>query len=426
MTEREFQAVRTRFERFVKQMFRDVPYSPRRYWAQVHAHGLLLEGRRKSCGAIAYRLGEEDAEAREQSLQQFLYQSPWEWEPVRRRLAQAMVKALGPGGGWIFDDTAFPKKGSHSVGVARQHCGTLGKQDNCQVGVSLSYATAKGAMPLDFALYLPEEWVENPARRKEAKLPEEVVFKTKGELALEGMDRLLKWGLPQPEVVVADADYGRPTHLREALKARRLQYVLAVEGKLVAWREPRGKRPESLQAIAHALPPEAWKHVTWREGTTGKLSSRFARVRVQTATQWEKGRQPGSEEWLLIEWPEAQEEPENYWLSNLPQHLSLRKLVFWAKSRWAIEQNYQEMKQHLGLEHCEGRSWQGWHHHVTMVLLALAFVLTERLRQAEKGGEPYQAFPRSWDGSRNTSASTMAVASAAAKPAGSSLGLEVL
>jgi len=431
MTTRELEACRKRLEAFAGELLSSLPYRKQSRWAQVYLRGLLLEGRRKSCQPMAERLPDGD----EQCLQQFLNQSPWEWEPVRAEVARKMTAMLGSGGGWIVDDTGFPKQGKHSVGVARQYSGTLGKRGNCQVGVSLSYATPKGAMPLDWALYLPKEWTDDRSRCERVGVPAEVQFQTKWQLALELIDHLLSWGVPAPEVVVTDAGYGSTTEFRQGLAKRHLRYVVEVEHTLVAWTQPQRREapvrqksqegrprvpkykdapaPESLKAIALALPRAAWRKVTWREGTKGKMNSRFTRLRVQPAHGWQQGKAELPLVWLLMQWPEEAKAPTKYWLSDLPEDTSMRTLVRWAKSRWAVEMNYRELKDHLGLDHFEGRGWAGWHHHVTMVMLAFAFVLSERLRR-RKGGQS-SPFPRSWAGSSSSSppgpASALSVAS---------------
>ena len=421
MTRRELQACRKRLERYAEEMFQPLGRLQRRILGQAYLRGLLLEGRRKSVQPMAQRLAPDSPrqEADEQALQQFLNQSPWDWGPVRQRVAQKIVQALGPGGGWIIDDTGFVKQGNHSVGVARQYSGTLGKTGNCQIGVSLSYSTPQGTMPLDWALYLPESWAEDGPRRARVGVPEAVAFQTKWELALALIDDARAWKLPPPEVVLADAAYGSVTEFREGLTERKLPYVVEVESTLAAWRQPQrreapvratGRRgrprglkyrkapaPEGLKQIALSLPPSAWRTVTWREGTRGKMSSRFARVRVQPAHGWRQGHEELPEVWLLLEWPEGAEAPTKYWLSDLPEATSLHTLVRWARSRWGVEMNYRELKDHVGLDHFEGRGWRGWHHHMTLVMVAFGFVLLERLRQAKKG-DPCRAFPTSWGG----------------------------
>lgn len=412
MTTRELEACQKRLERFAGEMLGSLRDHRQGHWAQVYLRGLLLEGRRKSCQPMAERLPDGE----EQALQQFLNQSPWAWEPVRARIAKQMTAALGEGGGWIVDDTGFPKQGKHSVGVARQYSGTLGKRGNCQIGVSISYATPKGAMPLDWALYLPKAWTDDRERCERVGVPVEVEFQTRWQLALGLIDDLLSWGVPAPEVVVVEAGYGSTTEFRQGLGERDLRYVAEVEHTLVAW--PQGAtpvgRPQGLKAIALRLPKSAWRQVTWREGSKGPMRSRFARLRVQPAHHWQRSSIELPVVWLLIEWPEEAQAPTKYWLSDLPEDTSRRTLVRWAKSRWAVEMNYREMKDHLGLDHFEGRGWAGWHHHVTMVMLAFAFVLSERLRRRKKGRS--SVFPRSWAGSNNFSPPGPASVSPAASP----------
>jgi SRSO17 transposase len=432
MTTRELEACRKRLEGFAGELLGSLRDHRQGRWAQVYLRGLLLEGRRKSCQPMAERLPDGD----EQALQQFLNQSPWDWEQVREAIAKKMSAALGEGGCWIVDDTGFPKQGKHSVGVARQYSGTLGKRGNCQVGVSLSYATPKGAMPLEWALYLPKEWTDDQSRCERVGVPAQVQFQTKWQLALELIDRVLSWGVPAPEVVVVDAGYGSTTEFRQGLTERQLRYVAEVEHTLVAWTQPQRRdapvrqrsqagrprvpkyrdapAPESLKAIALALPTAAWRKVTWREGTKGKMSSRFTRLRVQPAHGWQQGKAALPLVWLLIEWPTEAKAPTKYWLSDLSEDTTMRPLVRWAKSRWAVEMNYREMKDHLGLDHFEGRGWAGWHHHVTLVMLAFAFVLSERLRR-RKGGQS-SPFPRSWAGSSSFSPPGPESASSAAYP----------
>jgi SRSO17 transposase len=432
MTTRELEACRKRLEAFAGELLGSLRDYRQGQWAQVYLRGLLLESRRKSVQPMAERL----PDGNEQNLQQFLNQSPWKWEPVREAIAKKMTAALGEGGCWIADDTGFPKQGKHSVGVARQYSGTLGKRGNCQIGVSVSYATPRGAMPLEWALYLPKEWTDDSARCARVGVPAEGQFQTKWELALRLIDALLSRGVPTPEVIVVDAGYGNITEFRQGLAQRHLRSVAEVEHTLVGWTQPQRRdapvrqkgqegrprvpkyrdapAPESLQVMALALPSSAWRKVTWREGTKGTMSSRFARLRVQPAHGWQQGKAELPLVWLLIEWPEEAKAPTKYWLSDLPEETALRPLVRWAKSRWAVEMNYREMKDHLGLDHFEGRGWAGWHHHVTMVMLAFAFLLSERLR-LRKGGHS-SPFPRSWAGSSSFSPRGPGSASSAANP----------
>jgi SRSO17 transposase len=337
-----------------------------------------------------------------QALQQFVNQSPWSTQEVRASLARKVEKEFVPEAYRVIDEVSFRKQGEHSVGVARQYCGALGKTANCQVAVTLDLGTEESSTPLDWALYLPEKWVNDPVRRKKAGVPEEITFKTKSELALDLIDEVKGWGL-QVRPVLADSAYGDGFEFRQGLRERGSDYVVQVSGDLTAWTEDPhppeppmkqgGKIPRrrfyakdfpparSLCQIAKDLPSRSWKKVTWREGTKGPLSSRFARVIVWMANGLVQGKmlEVPSEE-LLIEWPEGDKEPWKYWLSSFPpQQTSFRGLVRRAKGRFRIEQDYEEMKGEVGLDHFEGRSWQGWHHHVTLVTLAYAFLTLEKM-----------------------------------------------
>jgi SRSO17 transposase len=305
----------------------------------------------------------------------------------------------GPITAWILDDTGFPKKGTHSVGVARQYCGQLGKQDNCQVAVSLSLANDEGSLPVAFDLYLPEEWANDPVRRTKAGVPKSFAFRTKPQIALEQIRRALAEGLP-PGVVLGDAAYGIETDFRTALTAVSLSYVLGVQSTLGVWppgRGPlppkpwsgKGRRPKlqrrdaehqpvSAKDLAFTLPPSAWQTVSWRAGSRGDLSGRFATVRVRPSHRDYWRAEPHPEEWLLIEWPAGDKEPSKYWLSTLPATTTLVDLVHMAKLRWRIERDYQDLKQELGLDHYEGRGWRGFHHHATLCIAAYGFLVRER------------------------------------------------
>lgn len=396
-------ALRERLEQFLAHiLFPACSRSQQRHWGSVYVRGLLLDGERKSVGAMAERM----PDGNEQAMQQFVSQSTWPFEPVRKRLAQYMEPLLSGEGVWVVDETGFPKKGKHSVGVARQYCGTLGKVGNCQVAVSLHYATPAGSLPLNFRLYLPEEWANNPERCRKAGVPEDAIaYKPKWQIALDLIDEARCWQLVD-QIVNADALYGRVTEFRDGLWERGLQYVVAVDsdhigcwlGAVPATPRPyrgRGRpptrfdygdhRPLSTLQVAQSLPKEAWQEVTWDQGTKGPLRSRFAAVRIHAAHGYREGAPPRPEEWLLIEWPEGEPKPTDYWLSNLPADTPLERLVRLAKMRWHIEQDYQQLKEELGLDHFEGRSWLGWNRHVTLVMIAFAFLLQERLR-GQRGG----------------------------------------
>ncbi len=363
-----------------------------------YVRGLLMDGERKSIEPMADRLPDGDVQA----LQQFVNQSPWPTQEVRASLARKVEQEFVAEAYWLIDEVSFPKQGEHSVGVARQYCGALGKTANCQVAVTLDLGTEQSSTPLDWALYLPEKWINDPVRRKKAGVPEEVTFKTKPELAMDLIDEVKGWGL-QVRPVLADSLYGDVFEFRQGLRNRKADYIVQVSGGLTAWTEnPHpaeppmkggGKVPRkrfyakdfppvrTLCQIAKDLPSRSWKTITWREGTKGPLTSRFARVIVWMANGLVQGKTkevPAEE--LLIEWPEGDKEPWKYWLSSFaPQRTSFRGLVRRAKGRFRVEQDYEEMKVEVGLDHFEGRSWQGWHHHVTLVTLAYAFLTLEKM-----------------------------------------------
>lgn len=364
--------------------------SERRRWGGAYVRGLLETGGRKTAAGMATHAPDGNV----QGLQQFIGQSPWPWEPLRRQLAQRLAGALEPVATWVVDDTGFPKKGTHSVGVARQYAGTMGKVGNCQVAVSLHLATDDAAVPLDFALYLPEEWLEDP-RRQEAGIPDDVTFQPKWMLALELIDRAISWQVPQG-VVTADAGYGNTTEFRAGLAARGLSYAVGIQGSTAVWEDPgtfvtapRGRRgrprskplhvgaPVGVHELSQRWPPERWQRVTWREGTKGPLTSRFAATRVLPSHGYEHGRTKEGTQWLLAEWPEEAAAPAKFWLADLPVDTDLLTLVRCAKIRWWIEQGYQQLKDELGLDHYEGRTFPGWHHHVTMTMLAFGFLALE-------------------------------------------------
>ena len=393
MTGSEIAKCRTRLEQFLADLLEPLGRRERRHWGAVYVRGLLLDGEGKSIEPMAARLPEGNVQA----MQQLIGQSPWLWAPVWQRLAQRMTAELTPDLVWVIDDTGFPKQGHHSVGVARQYSGTLGKTANCQVAVSLHQTAGEESTILDWRLYLPESWTQDPERRAAAGIPEEVKFQTKWELALELIDEAQKWGL-RCGVVLADAGYGEVTEFRQGLETRQLPYAVGIPSTLGVWTKP--PRIQKLKARGQGRPPSAyhygpqrpgtvrevaqkargWKQVRWREGSKGWLESRFDACRVQPSHGFHEGRPPHKEVWLLVEWPRGEKEPTKYFLCDLPEHYPLRRLVRIVKARWKIEQDYQQLKEELGLDHYEGRSWAGWHHHVTLVMLAHAFLTLERLR----------------------------------------------
>ncbi len=317
-----------------------------------------------------------------------------------RELVLPKIERHGPIEAWIIDDTGFPKKGKHSVGVARQYCGQLGKQDNCQVAVSLSLANRHASLPVAYRLYLPEDWAGDDKRRRKAGVPEEIGFRTKPEIALEQITAACKAGLPHG-VVLMDAGYGCNTNLRTSVSALALEYVAGILPNTSVWAPGTGPlppkkwsgtgrpatllrrggkhQPVSVKELALGLPKRAWRSIKWREGAAEWLSSRFARVRVRAANRDYNLTESRPEEWLLVEWPEGEKEPTKYWMSNLPKNIAFRQLVDIAKLRWRIERDYQELKQEVGLGHFEGRGWRGFHHHATLCIAAYGFLVSERV-----------------------------------------------
>jgi len=403
LSERELARVRERLVEFSDEMFESMRRKEQRRWGECYLRGLMLDGKRKSIEPMAARLEDGD----EQCLQQFVNQSPWDEVPVRRALARRMSKELQPEA-WVIDDTGFPKFGKMSAAVARQYSGCLGKVGNCQIGVSINAATEDASCPLNWRLYIPEEWDEetewNKERREKAKLPEDVHHVEKWRQALEMIDELIAWGL-KPPPLLGDGAYGDVTELRTSLEQRELEYVLDVAGSLSAYREdvkpsqpPRGEGrgrppqlryredPCSLKELALQAGKQAAITVTWREGTRGKMNSRFLALRVRPANielrrQAHKQGEELPVRWLICEWPSKEKEPVKYWLSNLPEDTPLRQLVRLAKMRFRIEQDYRELKDGLGLDHFEGRSYTGWNHHVTLVSVAHGFLTLERRRR---------------------------------------------
>jgi SRSO17 transposase len=400
---KQLQRAGGRLGQFAGEMFEPMARKDQRRWGETYLRGLMLDGKRKSIEPMAARLADGD----EQCLQQFVNQSPWRWEPVRKRLAVRMCDEIEPVA-WVIDDTGFPKQGKMSVGVARQYCGALGKVGNCQLGVSVSAVTAQASCPLDWRLLIPEAWDEpdafNQARRAGAHLPEDVRHRPKWQLALEMIDELRAWDLTPP-VVLGDGAYGDITELRTGLAERGISYVLDVKVVTSAYPEPvapetperkpgRGRPPaaryradpSSLRDLALAAGEQAAIEIEWREGTRGPMRSRFLALRVRPANiELRRAAHAAGTAldlaWLICEWPAGKLEPTKYWLSNLPADTPLHDLVSLAKLRWRIEQDYRELKDALGLDHFEGRSWRGWHHHVTLVSIAHGFLTTERLRR---------------------------------------------
>ena len=364
--------------------------------------GLLSAEGRKSVEPLAAVTAPERTAAQHQSLLHLVAQAPWSDQAVLARVRAHVLPSLTreePTQALIIDDTGFPKKGKHSVGVARQYCGQLGKQDNCQVAVSLSVATHQGSLPIAYRLYLPKDWADDPVRRAKAGVPDAVVFQTKPEIALQQVRQALADGVPRA-VALMDPAYGNDSKLRAGLTELGVPYVAGILPTTMVWRpgeaplppvsgSGRGRpgkrlrrdethRPVSAKTLALELAADVWQQITWRDGSNTPLTSRFARWRVRPAHGDAKRREPAAEEWLLIEWPEGEAEPDHYWLSTLPADPSLEHMVDQAKLRWRIERDYLELKQEVGLGHYEGRGWRGFHHHATLCIAAYGFLVAEK------------------------------------------------
>jgi SRSO17 transposase len=403
-----------RFERYIGDLVSVIGHADRANPLRDYCVGLMMPCERKSVEPMAAITAPERTAAQHQSLLHFVGQAPWSDEKVLAKVRELVLPEMerhGPIEAWIIDDTGFPKKGRHSVGVARQYCGQLGKQDNCQAAVSLSIANRQASLPVSYRLYLPEAWAQDAARRDKAGVPEEIVFQTKPEIALEQMRAACQAGIARG-VVLLDAGYGNHTSLRQDISALGLPYVAGILSSTTIWApgtEPlppkrwsgRGRRPTrirrdakhspiSAKEFALGLPKRAWRTIGWREGTAERLSSRFARVRVRAAHRDERH----DEEWLLIEWPKGAEEPTKYWLSTLPQNITFERMVDLAKLRWRIERDYQELKQELGLGHYEGRGWRGFHHHATLCIAAYGFLISERGTIPPSGSRAAASFPK--------------------------------
>lgn len=396
---------RTALIEFAEEVYAPLARCDQRAKAEQYVRGLLLEGRRKSIQPMAARLVDGD----EQGLQQFITDSPWDDRPVRRRLARRMTGEIAPEG-WVIDDTGLPKDGRFSPGVAHQYCGALGKTANCQVIVSVNAVTDRASCPLDWRLFVPVGWDTDPERRSRARIPQDVRHRPKWQLALDLLDELLGWGLER-RVVQADGGYGEVTAFRLGLEQRDLEYVVQVKGTTSA--QPgeavpvlppyrgRGRPstarypspPHSLRELALGVGRDSARPVTWREGDRGPLTGHFTALRVRPANDAQRdehGVLP--ERWLLAEWPPGKNEPVKYWLSNLPADTPIERLVEHAKLRWRIEHDYRELKQCLGLDHYEGRTYRGLHHHLTCVTVAHAFLTLQRLHRAgARAGPPQTA-----------------------------------
>jgi SRSO17 transposase len=392
-----------RFDQYMSTIISSIGHADRTVPMRDYCYGLLLPGERKSIEPMAARVDPAHLPAKHQSMHHFIADAPWSDEAVMRAIIEytiPIIETNAPIDAWIVDDTGFPKKGRHSVGVSRQYCGRVGKQENCQVAVSVSVANEHASLPVGLRLYLPEEWANDPERRQKAGVPERLWFQTKPTIAIDIIEHLLTLNVPRG-VVLADAAYGNDTLFRHQLTENRLTYVVGIQSTTTVWRTeehavPSRKRTVrtpsrgqsrknsvagkalSVLDIARMLGESSFQRIRWREGSSKPLESRFWCGRVRRAHRLAGETLPPDEEWLLIEWPDGEPAPTKYWFSTLPGNSTLRRLVQVAKMRWRIERDYEELKSEIGLGHFEGRGWRGFHHHATMCIAAYAFLVAER------------------------------------------------
>ncbi|MCP5319461.1 MAG: IS701 family transposase [Pseudomonadales bacterium] len=397
------------FEAFVASIASVLGHADRREPFRHYCTGLLLPGERKSVEPMAAQVAPDRVRSKHQSLHHFVADAPWSDAALLGAVREYVLDRVHRRGevpeAVLIDDTGMPKQGRHSVGVARQYCGQLGKQDNCQVAVSVSLANEHYSLPVGYRLYLPQEWAQDAERRRKAKVPEDVAFATKAQIAI-ALLRELKEAGALPPLALADAGYGVSGAFRQDLRALGMDYVVGITGSVKVWPpgvEPgsvpayggRGRppvrrvadasqRPVSVKTLAFGLPQTRYRQVTWREGTNAPLRSRFAALRIRCARREGEHAELEPEQWLLIEWPKGASEPEKYFLSTLPAATPVRELVRLAKLRWRIERDYQELKQELGLGQFEGRSWRGFHHHASLCIAAYGFLVAERITAPKK------------------------------------------
>jgi SRSO17 transposase len=411
-------ASESRFAAYVEGLVSVIGHSDRAKPLRDYCLGLMLPCERKSVEPMAALTAPARAAAQHQSLLHFVGQAVWSDAKMLAKVREMVlpeVERHGPIEAWIIDDTGFPKQGRHSVGVARQYCGQLGKQDSCQVAVSLSVANRHASLPVRYRLYLPEQWADDAARRRKAGVPEEIVFKTKPEIALDQIRWACEAGLPRG-VVLMDAGYGTNTALRTDISALGLTYVAGILPNTTVWvpgteplrpknwsgqgrppkliRRDRNHQPIPVKELALGLPAKAWRTIAWREGSAEQLSSRFARIRVRVAHRDYNLSKTRPEEWLLIEWPKGENEPAKYWFSTLAEKIAFTRLIDLTKLRWRIERDYQDLKQEAGLGHFEGRGWRGFHHHASLCIAAYGFLISERETIPPSGPRPAKLFPQ--------------------------------
>lgn len=397
------------FREYVEHLSRALGHADRKSPLGEYMTGLLLPLERKSVEPMAAALEPRRTGTAHQRMHHFVAKSGWRDEDLLKAVRTWAIPRITPHDAvraWIIDDTGFPKKGTQSVGVARQYCGQVGKQDNCQVAVSLSIAGERASLPVGYRLYLPKEWAEDSRRRAQAEIPDAVRFQTKHEIALELIRKAREEDIRRA-VVLADAGYGNDTGFRDALSGMEMVYAAGIQKNTSVWApgtaplrpppyhstgRPRtlamrdaDHAPVSVAELAAGLPAKAWRTIAWREGVSGEMVSRFARVRVHAAHRGEGRETLRQQEWLVIEWPRGEGEPTKYWLSTMAADTRFTEMIRTIKMRWRIERDYHQLKQEIGLGHFEGRGWIGFHHHASLCIAAYAFLVCSRLAFSPSG-----------------------------------------
>jgi SRSO17 transposase len=377
------QHAETRFQSYLDQIGGLLRDKRQRASFAMYAAGLLGDGERKSMEPMAARLcGDPDkAGATHQKLMHFVGTTAWQDKPIREHAARYAVDEMQRHESittWIIDDTGFLKQGTHSPGVQRQYTGSAGKRANCQIGVSLVLANSHAEVPVDFKLYIPQSWADDPKRCKQAHVPDDVGYSPKWELALDMIETAVDSGLPHG-VVLADSAYGTVAAFRQQLDSHGLLYAVDVKSNVIVRRVGAGGKlgePMTVMQLGRRLKSK-FRKSTWREGANASLSSRFARVRVVAGADRDDSK---NSQWLTIEWPLREDAPDHFVLSTLPKTISIKEMVRTIKNRWRVERSYQDLKGQLGLDHYEGRSFIGWHHHITVALVCHAFLVAELAR----------------------------------------------
>jgi SRSO17 transposase len=381
-------ATASRLEEFFGRIENHLKDTRKRESFAMYACGILGDGERKSAEPIAARAcaDPEEVHNTHHKLLHFLGRSVWNDRAVRLEAARYAIEELQKRERittWVVDDTGFLKQGSESVGVQRQYTGSAGKVTNCQIGVSLAIASRTEHLPLDFELYLPAKWAQDDTARAKTRIPDAVTFKTKIQLALDMIERAVANKVPG-EIILADSAYGDASEFRNTVRTLGFDFAVGVHSTLRVVRLDIGDRvnekPETAAELVARLGPKKFRKLTWREGSKAKLSSRFCFVRVKVAE--DDGLSVAEHEplWLIAEWPQGETAPSKFLLTTLARKMSKKQIVRLCKERWRTERMYEDLKGELGLDHFEGRSFPGWHHHVSVVLCCYAFVVAERSR----------------------------------------------